>query len=146
MVFGGILQHKYGPRRIAALGGLLFLAGYLTGSFSDGSFPLLLIGFGVLAGAGIGFGYVCPLATGIKWFPTHKGLITGLTVAGFGLGAVFFAKAGHHFLDAGVPALLVLQRIGWFVGISVILGALLLFVPKTTEAIVSGHLLLQWMG
>ncbi len=133
MVFGGILQHKYGPRRIAAIGGLLFLAGYLTGSFSDGNFPLLLIGFGVLAGAGIGFGYVCPLATGIKWFPTHKGLITGLTVAGFGLGAVFFAKAGHHFLDTGVPVLLVLQRIGWFVGVSVGLGALFLFVPKNAE-------------
>ena len=137
MVFGGILQHKYGPHRIATLGGLLFLAGYLTGSSSGGSFPLLFIGFGVLAGAGIGFGYVCPLATGIKWFPTHKGLITGLTVAGFGLGSVFFAKVGHHFLDTGVPVLLVLQRIGWVVGISVILGALLLFVPNNVETISS---------
>ncbi len=134
MVFAGILQHKQGPRRIASIGGLLFLAGYLTGASSGDSFPLQLIGFGILAGAGIGFGYVCPLATGIKWFPKHKGLITGLTVAGFGLGAVFFAKAGNHLLDAGMPVLLILQRIGWFVGTFVCLGALLLFVPKKNEA------------
>lgn len=55
MVFGGILQQKYGPRRIAAIGGLLFFAGCLTGSLSGGNFPFLLSGFGVLAGAGILF-------------------------------------------------------------------------------------------
>jgi len=133
MVFGGILQQKHGPRRIAALGGILFLSGYLVGSFSEGNFSLLLAGFGILAGAGIGFGYVCPLATGVKWFPEQKGLITGLTVAGFGLGAVFFTKAGRHFLDQGVPVLDVLGNIGWFIGITVVLAAFFLFLPKDSS-------------
>jgi OFA family oxalate/formate antiporter-like MFS transporter len=130
MIFGGILQQKYGPRRIGATGGLLFLAGYLTGSFSGGNFSLLLTGFGVLAGAGIGFGYVCPLATGVKWFPAHKGLVTGLTVAGFGLGAVFFAKASQLQLTQGVPVLQVLRGIGLVAGITVVLASCFLFVPE----------------
>ena len=133
MVFGGILQHKYGPRRISATGGLLFLAGYLAGSFSEGNFPLLLAGFGVLAGAGIGLVYVCPLATGVKWFPHHKGLITGLIVAGFGLGAVFFAKASLRHLTQGVPVLSVLREVGLITGITVMLASCFLFLPKNNH-------------
>jgi MFS transporter, OFA family, oxalate/formate antiporter len=45
---------------------------------------------GFLAGAGIGFAYVCPIAALIKWFPNHKGLVSGLAVAGFGFGAYLF--------------------------------------------------------
>jgi len=45
---------------------------------------------GFLAGAGIGFAYVCPIAALIKWFPHHKGLVSGLAVAGFGFGAYLF--------------------------------------------------------
>ncbi len=129
MIGAGILQHKYGPRRVCMIGGLLFLAGYLTGSLSGGNLAWMIAGFGVLAGAGIGFGYVCPLATGIKWFPAHKGLITGLTVAGFGLGSVFFAKAGQHQLLAGIPVLDVLRNIGLIVGITVVTASVFLFTP-----------------
>lgn len=130
MVFSGILQKKHGPRMVGTIGGILFLAGYLTGSLSGGNFALVLTGFGILAGAGIGFAYVCPLATGVKWFPKQKGLITGLAVAGFGLGGLFFAKAGQNMLDAGQPVLTILGLIGWVVGITVIFSSLLLFVPQ----------------
>lgn len=132
MIFGGILQQKAGPRRTGMIGGALFLAGYLTGALSNGSFTLMLTGFGLLAGAGIGFAYVCPLATGIKWFPNQKGLITGLAVAGFGLGSIFFAKAGQEMLTAGVPVLDILERIGWIVSLSVVSASLLLFVPPSS--------------
>jgi len=54
---------------------------------------LLLWGtVGLLAGAGIGFAYVCPIAALVKWFPEHKGLVSGLAVAGFGFGAYLFSK------------------------------------------------------
>lgn len=144
MVFGGMFQCKHGPRRIGMTGGALFLAGYLTGALSGGNLALMLAGFGLLAGAGIGFAYVCPLATGIKWFPKQKGLITGLVVAGFGLGSIFFAKAGQHMLDAGRPVLDILGQIGWTVGITVILSSLLLFVPgpvSTASAAPEAHTL-----
>lgn len=130
MIFGGTLQQKVGPRWVGATGGLLFLTGYLGGSLSGGNVPLLLAGFGVVAGVGIGFGYVCPLAISIRWFPKHKGLITGITVAGFGLGAVFFSKAGLFWLEKGFPVLTILRGIGCFTGATVILMSFLLFLPE----------------
>ena len=42
---------------------------------------------GFLAGAGVGFAYVCPIAALVKWFPNQKGLVSGVAVAGFGFGA-----------------------------------------------------------
>jgi MFS transporter, OFA family, oxalate/formate antiporter len=133
MVFGGQLQQKIGPRLTGMAGGLLFLIGYLTGSFSGGSFAFMLTGFGILAGAGIGLAYVCPLATGIKWFPNQKGLITGLAVAGFGLGGIFFASAGQRMIDAQIPVLAILRTIGWIVGGVVVCASMLLFVPPSGE-------------
>jgi OFA family oxalate/formate antiporter-like MFS transporter len=50
----------------------------------------LLITYGVIFGAGIGFGYVCPIASAAKWFPDKKGFINGIAVAGFGAGAFVF--------------------------------------------------------
>jgi len=43
--------------------------------------------YGVIAGIGNGLGYVTPVAVLTRWFPDKKGLITGLAVMGFGLGA-----------------------------------------------------------
>jgi len=45
---------------------------------------------GFLAGAGLGFAYVCPRAALIKWFPNNRALVSGIAVAGFGFGASLF--------------------------------------------------------
>lgn len=52
----------------------------------------------MVGGAGIGFAYVCPIASAMKWFPDKKGLVTGLSVAGFGAGALFFAGPASTLL------------------------------------------------
>ena len=41
----------------------------------------------MLGGVGLGLGYIVPLAMLIPWFPDRRGFITGIAVAGFGLGA-----------------------------------------------------------
>ena len=93
MIPAGRLQDKYGPRLIAMIGGALLGASFLLGAlFVSGSRPwTLYLTYGLIGGAGIGFGYVCPIAAATKWFPDKKGLVTGLAVAGFGAGALFFA-------------------------------------------------------
>lgn len=62
----------------------------------------LLLTYAVLGGLGIGSGYVCPIATCVKWFPDKRGLITGLAVAGFGAGAFFFAPLARGLIG-GTP-------------------------------------------
>jgi hypothetical protein len=40
------------------------------------------------AGTGIGLSYVPPVATLVRWFPDRRGMATGLTLMGFGGGAL----------------------------------------------------------
>jgi OFA family oxalate/formate antiporter-like MFS transporter len=89
MIFAGKLQQKYGPRNIAILGGILMGGGVISSAFMT-SFVGFLITYGVIFGMGIGFGYVCPIASASKWFPDKKGFINGIAVAGFGAGSFVF--------------------------------------------------------
>jgi OFA family oxalate/formate antiporter-like MFS transporter len=93
MIPAGRLQDRLGPRRVATIGGLLLGLSFLLGAVLVGENRpwALYITYGLVGGAGIGFGYVCPIAAAVKWYPDKKGLITGLAVAGFGAGALFFA-------------------------------------------------------
>ncbi len=85
---------KLGPRRLALIGSLLFSGGYLIAAWALRleSIPLFYLGYGVIGGAGIGLGYVTPVATVAKWFPDRKGLATGIVVMGFGVGALLLSK------------------------------------------------------
>ncbi|MFA5238610.1 MAG: OFA family MFS transporter [Phycisphaerae bacterium] len=131
MILAGRLQDKYGPRIIAVIGGLILGAGYIIAGFTGTSFPLMLLFVGIVGGAGIGMGYVCPIAACVKWFPDLKGLITGLAVAGFGAGAFIFVKlAGswlHLIANHGVNGTFVIFGIIFLV--TVVVGALLLSNP-----------------
>lgn len=98
--WGGINLAKYGPTKLAVLGGIFFGTGYLIGSFalSQSMLWLLLLGYGVIGGIGLGLGYVTPVATAAKWFPDKKGLVTGMVVMGFGFGALIMSKLFAPFL------------------------------------------------
>jgi OFA family oxalate/formate antiporter-like MFS transporter len=98
MVPAGRLQDKFGPRLVATLGGIFCGAGFIVASLGQ-SLAGLIIGFGVLAGTGIGFGYASATPPAVKWFPPERtGLIAGLVVAGFGLASVYIAPLANYFL------------------------------------------------
>jgi len=112
-IIGGRWQDKAGPKLVATVGGIVLGAGMLIAAFSK-SFIWLTIGYGVISGLGIGFTYVCPVATGIKWFPDKRGLITGLSVAGFGAGALIVAPVARTLIDGvGVFTTLAILGIGF---------------------------------
>jgi len=93
MVFAGRKLKAWGPQRLALAGGLTLGAGYLIASLGGGtSFWPVLLGVGLVGGAGIGLAYVVPIAVGMRWFPDKKGMITGVAVAGFGFGAMGWVK------------------------------------------------------
>lgn len=100
MVPAGRLQDKFGPRIVATLGAILTGAGLIVASFGSHETVLpAVIGFGLLAGTGIGLGYASATPAAVKWFPPEKkGLITGLVVAGFGLAPVYIAPLSKHLL------------------------------------------------
>jgi OFA family oxalate/formate antiporter-like MFS transporter len=91
MVPAGRMQDKIGPRSVAAIGGILVGIGFIIASMTT-TLIGFIIGFGVLAGAGIGFGYASATPPAVKWFPASKtGMIAGIVVSGFGLASVYAA-------------------------------------------------------
>ena len=125
MIIAGYYQDRVGPRKVATLGGILLAAGYLLAGLVDiisqGN-PItgtawLVFTYGIIAGAGIGFAYVCPIAALVKWFPDKKGLITGVAVAGFGAGALVMGYVETWLL--GLP--MIFPLVG---GAFIILGIL----------------------
>ena len=98
MILAGRCQDKLGPRLTASIGGLLVAAGMILISTTN-SYAVWVLGFGVLVGTGIGFGYSSATPPALKWFPPSKtGLIAGLVVAGFGLAPVYLAPTSDFLL------------------------------------------------
>ncbi len=100
MVPSGKLQDSIGPRWVATMGGILTGIGFIVAYFAGSSLLGFVIGFGVLGGAGFGFGYAATTPPAVKWFPPQKtGLIAGLVVAGFGLASVYIAPLATKLLS-----------------------------------------------
>jgi MFS transporter, OFA family, oxalate/formate antiporter len=101
--FGGLWLSRRGPGVVAATGGLLYGAGVSLASFSDRGLWWLYFSHGVIAGIGLGFCNIVPIAVLVKWFPDRRGLMTGIAVGGFGAGAFITAPvATHLILTVGV--------------------------------------------
>eukprot|EP01147_Barroeca_monosierra_P002537 gene2537-5457_t len=90
----GRWQERVGPRYAGLLGALTFGSGFFLSSFGVHlhNLPTAYAG-GILIGCGIGLSYVPPVATLLRWFPDRRGLATGLTLMGFGGGAIFASPA-----------------------------------------------------
>ncbi len=100
MIVAGKVQDRFGPRATALVGGLLVGAGFVLISQTT-SYVAWVLGFGVLAGLGIGFGYSAATPPALKWFPPAKtGLIAGIVVSGFGLASVYIAPLATYLVGA----------------------------------------------
>ena len=122
--WAGTALPRLGPRKLALAGSVLFCTGYMVASLALATDQMLLfyIGYGAIGGAGIGLGYVTPVATVAKWFPDRKGLATGTVVMGFGIGALLLSKLLAPVLvvysDGDLPTV--------FLGLGIIFAVILL--------------------
>ncbi len=99
MILAGRVQDRFGPRVTAFLGGLLVGVGFIIISQST-AYWMWVLGFGLLAGVGIGFGYSAATPPGLKWFPSAKtGMVAGIVVSGFGLASVYIAPLARYLID-----------------------------------------------
>ncbi len=122
MVPAGRMQDRLGPRLVATIGGVLVgvglvLAG-LIGLYMPGHTLIgFIIGFGVLAGAGIGFGYASATPPAVKWFPPAKtGMVAGIVVSGFGLASVYAAPLAKWLTETySLTTMVMTFGIGFFI-------------------------------
>ena len=53
----------------------------------------------MLCGIGYGCAYTPPIQALLEWFPDKKGLASGIVIAGFGCGALFFSPMMNHLMS-----------------------------------------------
>lgn len=130
MIPAGWLQDKYGPRKVAATGAVLFLVGYslaaLMRYFSSPVWLTLTYGIGVGTACGLTYATIAPTAR--KWFADRPGFAVSCAVMGFGLAAVVFAPLKKEMIKLwGVDGTLFV--IGIFVTVIAFVGAKLVRNP-----------------
>ncbi|MEA2755731.1 MAG: hypothetical protein QOJ54_2020 [Aliidongia sp.] len=91
-VFGRWVEEG-GPRRAMFTAALCFSSGFMVSAFGVWVHQLwiVVLGYGVLGGCGLGLGYISPVSTLMKWFPDRPGMATGMAIMGFGGGALIAA-------------------------------------------------------
>jgi OFA family oxalate/formate antiporter-like MFS transporter len=167
--WAGVNLPKLGPRKLAMTGAMLFSLSYLLGGWALhlGSVPLFYLGYSVVGGIGIGLGYVTPVSTVAKWFPDKRGLVTGVVVMGFGVGAFVMSKVLAPLLLSTTKG----DLVPVFVSLGVLFGVVLIPVawflqnppvelpslsaaaratpvapePATREYLLSGQFLIMWI-
>lgn len=98
MIPGGRVQDRFGPRLGATLGGLFLASGCVLAGLMK-SYLGLLLGFGVLGGIGMGFGYAATTPAAVRWFGPHRrGLVVGLVVSGYGAAAIYIAPLAKSLI------------------------------------------------
>lgn len=113
MPIAGFSIDRFGSRVVTAVGGIVTGVGYILSSFATND-PMLVLSYGVVAGAGIGIAYGVPLAVAAKWFPDKKGIAVGLTVVGFGLSPLITAPLAKNLIDVyGVRQTFAILGIGF---------------------------------
>lgn len=92
---------RVGARICGVTGSIFYGGGMCVGSLGVylHTLPIIYIGYGLLAGAGMGLAYLPPIATLIKWFPDKRGLATGMAVCGFGGGAILITSLKKNLLE-----------------------------------------------
>ena len=63
------------------------------------------ITYGTMMGLGTALAYTPPLGVAMRWFPKSKGLVNGIIVGGFGLGAFIFNQIQTAYLNPNNKAL-----------------------------------------
>jgi MFS transporter, OFA family, oxalate/formate antiporter len=128
---GGFFVDKFGPKFPGIVGGLMVLIGWGFMGQVD-SVPALYALY-TLAGAGIGIIYGIAMNTANRWFPDKRGLASGFTAAGYGLGVLPFLPLISGMLkEGGVgPAFM---WTGGIMGIVIIIVSCLIKFPAGQRA------------
>lgn len=128
--FMGKFAQKIGPTKAGLIAAFFLTIGLLGSSWAVkmGSIHLFYLTFGVLQGIGLGFGYVVPVYTVVKWFPDRPGMASGIIIMSFALGSLLASfLIGPLYASMGLSSAFSILGIGY--GICMLLSALYLSNP-----------------
>ncbi len=128
-VFGRLNDTK-GPRICVLLSGVLMGLGLMLSGFVTTP-VMMVVSFGVIAGAGIGLPNISVTPAVLKWFaPEKKGMVTGIAVAGVALSSAIFALVVNFLIPVvGISKSFIIIGLSVFILMSIL--ALFIKDPPT---------------
>ena len=94
----GRLTDRFGPRLVVTAGGCFLGLGYLLMSQISATWQLYLFA-GVIIGIGLGVAWVPLLSPVARWFVKKRGMVTGIAVAGVGVGIMIMPPAASWLIS-----------------------------------------------
>ncbi|MGZ4892492.1 MAG: L-lactate MFS transporter [Halobacteriota archaeon] len=98
MPLAGAPLDKYGPRKLAIIGGTVVGIGWILASQAP-NIAFLTLAYGIIGGSGVGIVYNATIGTSARWFPERRGLAVGLMVLGVGISPLITAPLGNYLID-----------------------------------------------
>lgn len=95
----GAVTGKRGPRFTLAACAAFLLVGFAAASRIS-SLPGIYVTYGGFCGFGVGLGYNAVISTLMGWFPDRQGLVSGITLMGFGFGGMLLGTLGAGLITA----------------------------------------------
>ena len=95
----GRLTDRFGSRMVITLCGFLLGLSYLLMSQINSIWQLYLF-YGVILGISMGGYFVSLVSTTARWFVKRRGLMTGIVVAGIGLGAIIMPPIANWLISS----------------------------------------------
>ena len=98
MISGGTINDRLGPKWVVFAGGILFGAGMILTGFAT-NFSMVVIGYGLCVGLGVGLVYGCTISNSVKFFPDKRGLAGGLATASYGVSSVLVPLIANMLIN-----------------------------------------------
>jgi MFS transporter, OFA family, oxalate/formate antiporter len=139
--FMGKFAQKVGPKKSGLLATFFLIIGLLGSAWAVnmGNIYIFYLTFGVLQGIGVGFGYVVPVYTVVKWFPDKPGLASGIIIMSFALGSLLASFLISPLIASlGLSGAFASLGIGY--GICMLLSALYLENPESISSMQQAHI------
>lgn len=99
VIIAGRYKERIGARVLILMSAAIMGGGYILAGLLPISPLITTLAIGAIGGAGSGLAYALPVSVATKWFPDKKGLVVGLSMAGFGLGSLIWIYAAPPLLD-----------------------------------------------
>ncbi|MDO8567720.1 MAG: MFS transporter [Dehalococcoidales bacterium] len=96
-MFSGRLTDRFGPRVVLTVSGVFLGAGYFLMSRITAVWQLYLV-FGVVIAIGQSGGLVPMLSMVARWFVKRRGIMSGIVVAGTGMGQVIIPQVATYLI------------------------------------------------
>ncbi|KAJ2807153.1 hypothetical protein H4R20_001399 [Coemansia guatemalensis] len=101
-IFSGPLADRIGYRQTAYIGSIICTSAYILASFSSKVWQLMLTQ-GILFGVGASFLLAPSNSIAPQWFHKHRGLASGVAIAGSSIGGLWFTAATQSIIDSMGP-------------------------------------------